>query len=69
MTPVSASTALGQTQQFTANMPVTWTAKCGTITSGGLYTANGTVDTDCTIEAIATGTIKYTAYGYDKIVQ
>lgn len=69
MTPVSASTPLGQTQQFTANMPVTWSAKCGTITSGGLYTANGTVGTYCTIEAIATGTIKYTAYGYDKIVQ
>jgi hypothetical protein len=69
MSPASAATALGQTQQFTANMPVSWSAKCGTITSGGLYTASGTVGTYCTIEAIATGTIKYTAYGYDKIVQ
>lgn len=69
MTPASAATALGQTQQFTANMPVSWSAKCGTITSGGLYTANGTVGSYCTIEAIATGTVKYTVYGYDKIVQ
>lgn len=69
MSPASAATAFGQTQQFTANLPVSWSAKCGTITSGGLYTANGTVGSFCTIEAIATGTVKYTVYGYDKIVQ
>jgi PQQ-like domain len=67
MTPTSAKTPQGQTQQFSANMPVTWTAKCGTISSTGLYTASGTVGTNCTIQAIATGTVKYTAYGYDSI--
>jgi len=68
MTPVSAKTPQGKTQQFTANMPVSWTAKCGTISASGLYTASGTVGSTCTIEAIATGTTKYTAYGYDSIV-
>ena len=67
MTPVSAKTPQGQTQQFSANMPVSWTAKCGTISATGLYTASGTVGSNCTIEAIATGTIKYTAYGFDTI--
>src|SRR3954447_26190503 len=41
MTPVSAKTPQGKTQQFTANMPVSWIAKCGTITAGGLFTASG----------------------------
>src|SRR5579863_5160959 len=67
MAPVSAKTPQGKTQQFTANMPVTWTAKCGTISATGLYTASGTVGSNCTIEAIATGTTHYTAYGYDSI--
>jgi hypothetical protein len=30
---------VGATQQFTANVPVTWSATCGTITGSGLYTA------------------------------
>src|SRR6185312_9607191 len=67
ITPTSAKTPQGKTQQFTANIPVSWTAKCGTISSGGLYTASGTVGTSCTIEAIATGTVKYTAYTFDTI--
>src|SRR5690242_14019964 len=29
MTPVSAKTPQGKTQQFTANMAVSWIAKCG----------------------------------------
>src|ERR1022692_2224716 len=37
MTPASAKTPQGKTQQFTASMPVTWIAKCGTITAGGLF--------------------------------
>ena len=68
MTPVSAKTPQGGTQQFTASQPVTWIAKCGTITPGGLYTASGSVGTNCTIEGIATGTPKYTVYGYDTIL-
>jgi len=67
MTPVSAKTPQGQTQQFTASMPVTWIAKCGSISSSGLYTASGTVGSNCTIEAIATTSPKFTAYGYDSI--
>ena len=67
MTPVSTVTPQGQTQQFTASMPVNWTAACGSITAGGLYTASATVGKYCTIEGIATGTTKYTVYGYDQI--
>src|ERR1022692_1463816 len=67
MTPASAKTPQGKTQQFTASMPVTWIAKCGTITAGGLFTASAPVGSNCTIEAISTGTVKYTVYGYDTI--
>lgn len=67
MTPVSATTPLGMTQQFTASVPVAWTAGCGSITAGGLFTAAGSVGTFCTVEGIATGNPKYTVYGYDKI--
>jgi hypothetical protein len=49
-------------------MPVKWSAKCGSFTASGLYTASAPVGTFCTIEAIATGTVKYTVYGYDKII-
>ena len=35
MTPPSAATPQGKTQQFSANMPVTWSAKCGSITAAG----------------------------------
>jgi hypothetical protein len=67
MTTASAATSQGKTQQFSANMPVTWSAKCGSITASGLYTASAPVGSFCTIEGIATGTVKYTVYGYDKI--
>jgi hypothetical protein len=68
MTPASAATSQGKTQQFTSSMPVTWSAGCGSITASGLYTASAPVGTYCTIKGIATGTIKYTVYGYDKII-
>lgn len=67
MSPVSAKTPQGKTQQFTANMPVSWMAKCGSISATGLYTATAPVGSSCTIEAIATNAPKYTAYGYDTI--
>ena len=67
MTPVSATTAPGQTQQFTASAPVTWSAKCGTITAGGLFTATAAIGTSCTIEGVATVTPKFTVYGSDKV--
>jgi Glycosyl hydrolases family 39 len=67
MTPVSATTLRGQTQQFTASKAVTWVAKCGTISPSGLYSASGPVGTSCTIEGISTGSPKYTVYGFDTI--
>ena len=67
MTPGSATTPQGQTQQFTASAPVTWVAACGSITPGGLYTASAAVGTYCTVEGIAISGPKYTVYGYDKI--
>jgi hypothetical protein len=42
VSPQSATVAPGGTQVFTANVPVTWTATGGTITSAGLYTAGQT---------------------------
>ncbi len=67
MMPASAATSQGKTQQFSASMPVTWSAQCGSITASGLFTASAPVGTFCTIEGIATGSVKYTVYGYDKI--
>lgn len=69
MTPAAATTPQNQTQQFTASMPVTWSAShCGSInTSSGLFTASGTVGGKCTIEGIATGTPHYTVWGGDTI--
>jgi hypothetical protein len=68
MTPVSASTPQGKTQQFTTSAPVTWTVGCGTITTGGLYTASGTVGSFCTVHGTATTSPKYNVYGYDHIL-
>lgn len=69
ITPSAPKVAQGSTQQFTANMPVNWIAKCGTITSAGLYTASATAGTHCTIEPIASASPQYTAYGYATITQ
>jgi hypothetical protein len=67
ITPSSATTPQGQTQQFTANTPVAWTATCGSISPTGLFTASGTVGATCTIEAIATAAPPYTVFGSDTI--
>ena len=67
MTPVSATTPLGSTQQFTASAPVSWTARCGTITSSGLFTATAAIGTPCTVEGVATVAPLYTVYGYDVV--
>ena len=40
------------TQTFTANQPVTWSASCGTISSSGVFTAPSTEGT-CTVTATA----------------
>jgi len=53
ITPSVAHTAEGQSQQFTANAPVTWTTTCGSIDANGLFTAPSVVE-DCTITATQT---------------
>jgi hypothetical protein len=68
MSPVSASTQKGKTQQFNASAKVTWTAGCGSITANGLYTASGTVGSYCTIKGTAVTSPQYHVYGYDHIV-
>ena len=52
ITPQSVTLAIGATQQFTANVPVSWSADCGTITGTGLYTAPNVAAT-CTITGTA----------------
>lgn len=42
------------TQTFTANQPVTWSASCGNISASGVFTAPGSA-TACTITATASG--------------
>lgn len=56
ISPASATTVVGGTQQFTANVSVTWSTSCGTISSSGLFTAPAS-PTTCTITATSgTGT-------------
>lgn len=74
VSPSSASIYAGATQQFTANIPVTWSvvggSANGTITTGGLYTAPMVVSsftvraTSVTDPAKVTDTIVTTAYTY-----
>ncbi|MGA9472154.1 MAG: choice-of-anchor D domain-containing protein [Terriglobales bacterium] len=68
VTPASASVVLGASQQFaasvtgTSNTAVTWTLSgkgcsgtaCGTVSSGGLYTAPATVPSTATVTITAT---------------
>jgi hypothetical protein len=68
MSPVAAATPQHGTQQFTASAGVTWTASCGSITAGGLYTASGSVGNYCTVEGTAVSGTKYHVYGYDHIL-
>jgi len=44
-------------QQFVAGVPVTWTASCGSITPGGLFTAPAVAST-CTVTATAAGGVR-----------
>lgn len=44
-------------QQFVAGVPVTWTASCGSITQGGLFTAPVVAST-CTVTATAAGGVR-----------
>jgi len=68
ITPSSAITAGGQTQQFTANLAATWASSCGGMNaSSGLFTASGAQGTVCTITATATGSPAYSATALDTI--
>ncbi|HEY3929687.1 MAG TPA: Ig-like domain-containing protein [Candidatus Koribacter sp.] len=64
ITPSSATTQVGKTQQFTANQAVTWSASCGSIDTNGLYTAPSSAET-CTITATASSGSAYTATATD----
>ncbi|HLJ88532.1 MAG TPA: hypothetical protein VKZ53_17055 [Candidatus Angelobacter sp.] len=50
VSPSAVTLNEGATQHFTANVAVTWSASCGTIDSGGLYTAPNEVGT-CEVTA------------------
>jgi hypothetical protein len=65
VTPATATTQEGHTQQFTANATVTWTATCGTIDSTGLFTAPMKTG-DC--EITATDQVNATANAIDTVI-
>ena len=67
MTPRTVLTPQGQTQQFTANMPVKWYTRCGSINASGLYSASAAVGQQCSTWAVAASTPAYTVYGWDRI--
>lgn len=67
ITPSSATTSLNATQQFSANMAVTWAASCGAISNTGLFTASGTQGAICSIQATAASGTAYTGTASDTI--
>lgn len=54
ITPSFANLHPLNTQTFTANLPVTWSASCGSITTAGVYTAPASSLTSATCEITAT---------------
>ena len=54
--PATVSVALGQTQQFTSNSVVTWTATAGSISSAGLFTAPAVMPSSPIVTIRATST-------------
>ncbi|ABF43775.1 hypothetical protein Acid345_4776 [Candidatus Koribacter versatilis Ellin345] len=67
ITPAGATTTVGKTQQFSANMSVSWAASCGSISTSGLFTAPASPAT-CTITATAASGTAYTAKATDTVV-
>lgn len=55
VTPATATVATGTTQQFSANVDVTWSAGTGTIDATGLYTAPAAAGTDTVTATAADG--------------
>jgi hypothetical protein len=66
ITPSSASTVANATQQFSANLPATWTTSCGSIDGTGLFTAPASPAT-CIITATASGSAAYTTSATDTV--
>jgi Abnormal spindle-like microcephaly-assoc'd, ASPM-SPD-2-Hydin/PQQ-like domain len=60
ITPNSVRLHALNVQTFTANQPVTWSASCGSISSGGVFTAPGSAAT-CAIMASASNGISQSA--------
>ncbi len=54
VTPAAAHLHALNTQAFSANQPVTWSASCGSISNLGVFTAPGSTAT-CTVTATASG--------------
>ena len=67
ISPSGATTVVSKTQQFTANVAVSWAASCGSITTAGLFTAPASPAT-CTITATAASGTAYTAKATDTVV-
>jgi PQQ-like domain len=67
ISPSGATTVVGKTQQFTANVAVSWAASCGSISGAGLFTAPASPNT-CTITATAASGTAYTAKATDTVV-
>lgn len=66
VTPATASTQAGQTQTFSANGAVTWTASCGTIDTNGVFTAPNSPGS-CTITATASSGTPYVGTATDTV--
>jgi outer membrane protein assembly factor BamB len=66
ISPSGATTVVNNTQQFSANVAVTWAASCGSINSSGLFTAPATAGS-CTITATASSGTPYTAKATDTV--
>jgi hypothetical protein len=67
VSPSTATTQVGKTQQFTANVAVTWKASCGSINSSGLFTAPSSAGS-CTITGTAASGTAYTDTAIDTVV-
>jgi RHS repeat-associated protein len=57
VTPATATLYGGQTQPFTANQAVNWTASAGTISPSGLYTAPATITAQQNVTITATSQV------------
>ena len=66
VTPATSNTQAGQTQTFSANGAVTWTASCGTIDTNGVFTSPSAPGS-CTITATASSGTPYVGTATDTV--